>query len=211
MSSWLKGLLWFVGVFGAFGGLLYAFVVDVWTVHDDDPTLAAAMAPTIEGGDVLVLMKKPGVDHNHLTRCADPEAPGRYVVGRAKGTRGARVEIARDAVRIDGHPDNTIHTCAEPRRLVVDPRTGEEVPLGCFLEGSSGLEFETLRDPAHADAPRTYTVGPGETILVSDNRAMHLDARDFGPLPDGSCQHIVLRLWGKGGPTDGRRRLNVLW
>ena len=37
---------------------------------------------------------------------------------------------------------------------------------------------------------------------MSDNRAMHLDARDFGPLPDGSCQHIVLRLWGAGGPTD---------
>ena len=39
---------------GAIGGLFYAFVVDVWTVHADDPYLSASIAPTLEPGDVIL-------------------------------------------------------------------------------------------------------------------------------------------------------------
>jgi signal peptidase I len=53
-------------------------------------------------------------------------------------------------------------------------------------------------------------VEAGKVFLVSDNRLMHLDSRDFGQVDVSTCSHIVYRLWGERF-TDSSRRFTILW
>jgi signal peptidase I len=47
--------------------------------------------------------------------------------------------------------------------------------------------------------------------LLSDDRHVHVDSRDFGALDVTACQHIVFRLVGAGGFGDDKKRLSVIW
>ena len=51
----------------------------------------------------------------------------------------------------------------------------------------------------------------GKLYLFSDDRYLHLDSRDFGSVPEATCQHLIFRLWGAEGFTDGAHRFNMLW
>ena len=53
-------------------------------------------------------------------------------------------------------------------------------------------------------------VEPGKLFLVSDDRHIHKDSRDFGGVDAATCEHVVFRLWGERF-TDGSRRFNILW
>jgi hypothetical protein len=46
---------------------------------------------------------------------------------------------------------------------------------------------------------------------LSDNRAMHLDSRDYLGVQPSTCQRVTLRLWGAAGWFDAKKRLTVLW
>jgi signal peptidase I len=50
----------------------------------------------------------------------------------------------------------------------------------------------------------------GKLFLVSDNRSMHEDSRDFGQVDASTCEHIVFRLWGEHY-TDSSRRFTIIW
>jgi signal peptidase I len=46
---------------------------------------------------------------------------------------------------------------------------------------------------------------------LSDDRYLHLDSRDYGTVPEESCQHVFFRLWGAAGFGDASRRFNIIW
>jgi signal peptidase I len=53
-------------------------------------------------------------------------------------------------------------------------------------------------------------VEPGKVFLVSDDRHIHKDSRDFGQVDGAACEHVVFRLWGESF-GDSSHRFNVLW
>src|SRR5580658_6282937 len=103
MRGWFKFIFWVVGILGVVLLVLYAFFFDVWTIPTDDPTLAAAIEPTVSAGDVVVVTRHTSVSRGNLLRCADPQSPGRFVVARAMARFGERIDIGNEVVAIDEH------------------------------------------------------------------------------------------------------------
>ena len=204
-------LLWALGACALLGGLLY-LVVDPWTVPSDDPQLAASIAPTLSVADLVLVARSTGASDAALVRCADPDAPGRFVIGRVVAHAGEHLELVGGALTIDGKAVAASVTCDPSRVHIVDPKTQEEQELSCNLEELGGYH-SILRnaDPSKADPDVKADVEAGRVYLLSDNRVMHLDSRDFKTVLASSCQRIVLRLWSSAGWLDAKNRLTVLW
>ena len=58
---------------------------------------------------------------------------------------------------------------------------------------------------------KVNAIEAGKWYLVSDDRHIHLDSRDFGQIDPTTCQHIVYRLQSAKGFGDSKRRLSVIW
>jgi signal peptidase I len=205
-------MAWVGGIVGIVLAALYYFVLDVWTLPVDDPLLAASIAPTLEAGDVVVVTRRGSVERGHLLRCADPQAPGRFVVARAIGTYGDRVDISGEVVSVDGRRTPSPRRCDPPRSTVRDPAKNEDVELYCGVEDYAGTSFSALRNGEHPEPPsKAATIEPGRWFLVSDDRHIHLDSRDYGQVESSTCQHILFRLVGPTGFSDAKSRLTVIW
>lgn len=211
MFGWFKAIVWLAAFIGTILLLLYLVAFDVWQVPSDDPLLTASIQPTLSAGDWIVVTRRPAVARGNLLRCADPEAPGRFVIGRAMAESGERVSVDNDVVSVDGRRLPSPRACEERTRTVVDPTTNEEVELFCSIEDYGESTFGALRQPARPRPSTTATVDRGKWFLVSDDRHVHLDSRDYGQLDPAGCQHIVLRIVGPKGLSDARSRLTVLW
>jgi signal peptidase I len=61
------------------------------------------------------------------------------------------------------------------------------------------------------EPPTKTTVPAGSWFLVSDDRHVHLDSRDYGEVDPSTCQHVVFRLVGAAGFGDSRKRLSIVW
>jgi signal peptidase I len=196
----LKLALWLAGLLGIGLLVLYAFAFDVWTVPADDPVLAASLAPTLDPGDVVILTRHPLIVHGYLLRCPDPEAPGRFVVARAIAQGGETVSFSDEMAFVDGHHSPSPQVCNPPSVVVGDPRSGLNVELTCAVEEYGEMNFSVLRATNPAISTKTpRKVGPGTWFLVSDNRHFPLDSRDYGPIDQRLCQHVVLRVKGHDG------------
>jgi signal peptidase I len=214
MSSWIRIGLWIAAVFGAVGIVLYAFFFEVWVVPSDDPLLAASIAPTLQPGDVLVVSRRFNVERGNLLRCPDPQAAGRYVVARAIGHWGDQLDLTGEFVSIDSHTTPSPRSCDEAEVIVHNPATDQDVPLHCSVEEYGEMSYHALRAMAYPEPFHPVVVEAGKWFLVSDDRHVHLDSRDFGQVEGGSaggCQHIVFRIVGAGGFLDGRSRLSIIW
>ena len=77
------------------------------------------------------------------------------------------------------------------------------VKPGSFTIGSEEAETE--------EPPTKVEVEAGRWFLVSDDRHLHLDSRDFGQIDPVGCQHIVFRLVGAAGFGDTAKRLSIIW
>jgi signal peptidase I len=211
MRGWLNFVAWVAGIGGVVLAVLYYFVLDVWTVPVDDPLLAASIAPTLEAGDVVVITRRSTVERGHLLRCADPQAPGRFIVARAIGRYGDNVAISGETVSIDGRRTPSPHRCDPPQSTVFDPRKNADVELTCAVEDYAGRDFSVLRDGAYPEPGSKTDVGLGKWFLVSDDRHIHLDSRDYGQVEPSTCQHILFRLVGPAGFADAKSRLTLIW
>ena len=211
----MRGLLIFLGWLSACAVLsmlvLYAFVVDLWRIPEDDPLLAASIEPTLRVGDLVVLLRRSSVTRGILVRCEDPDAPGRFVVARAMARDGDRIELRNDLVRLDGRPLKQSRDCAKARVSVYDPRTAADVSLACSVEDYGDFPFTTLHSLEPSEPPVVVEVDASRWFLVSDNRHVHLDSRDYGLIDPRTCQHIVFRLAGASGVGDAERRLGPIW
>jgi signal peptidase I len=77
----------------------------------------------------------------------------------------------------------------------------------------SGWHFRGhyAKPPKRIRTEREKRVEADHLFLLSDNRDIHDDSRDYGTVPLGSCkQRVVFRLWGKGGWADVEHRMTVI-
>src|SRR5271170_389092 len=199
MRGLLNFLVWIAAIGGIVWGALYWFLIDVWTVPKDDPLLSASIQPTLQPGDLLIIMRQPSVDRGNLVRCADPQTPGRFVVGRAMAKGGEHVEIGGGSVTVDKSHSSTQHACDRSVWSVFDPGTNDNVDLKCSSQEYAGRDYDELYSSDIKDPPVDTVVETGKWYLVSDDRHVHLDSRDFGAIDPRTCQHVVLRVIGAGG------------
>ncbi|HEY3819104.1 MAG TPA: signal peptidase I [Polyangiaceae bacterium] len=210
MRTWLKLVAWVGGILGAVGLLLYAFVFDVWTIPSDDPMESASIEPTLSAGDVVLVSRHTTVTRGNLLRCPDPQAPGRFVIARAIAPGGEHLEIHDEVVTIDGKRLPSPRACDTPSAVIHDPQTDEDVTLRCSIEDYGERDFWALRSDT-PEPPSKALVEPGRWFLVSDDRHVHVDSRDFGQIDVASCLHIVYRLESRAGIGDDKKRLSIIW
>ena len=206
----LRVLLWIAVVCGALVGI-GAIFFQGWTVPSDDPQLAVSIEPTMSAGDVLLVTRSTGASDGALVRCADPDAPGRFVVGRVIGHAGDAIEFSSGTMLVNGSTPSSSVACEPAVVHLRNPATQEDQGLDCLLEEFAGSTHPALRSSKTADRDVKTTVEPGKVYLVNDDRVLHEDSRDFGAIAPATCQRIVFRLWSAIGWGDAKKRLSVLW
>jgi signal peptidase I len=211
MGTWFRIVLSVAAGLGAIVLVLYLLFFDVWRVPADDPQLAASIEPTLSAGDLIVVTRRTSGGRGDLERCADPDAPGRFVVGRAIAHFGERVGLNEEVVTLDGHRTPSPRACDPPSVTIRDPHDDEDVTLFCSMEELGDRPFEALRASQHPERPTNAVVDPSRWFLVSDDRHIHQDSRDYGQIDPKTCQHIVFRLVSAAGFTDSSRRLSIIW
>jgi len=207
-SGFTRSVVWITGILGAIGLLLYLFVFDTWVVPTDDLPMATAIAPTLDGDDRILTRRGSSPRIGELARCMMPDGSGRYVIGRMFGGEGDNVEIVNERVSVNGKAPAARFGCGSA--TVTQPVTLEKVQLSCSVEDNGAFTYSVLLHPEYREGQRVAKVEPGKVFLVSDNRHIHLDSRDFGQVDASTCEHVVFRLWGKSF-VDSTHRFNVLW
>jgi signal peptidase I len=211
MRTWFRLVGWVLGVVGGVLGILYVGFFDVWRVPTDDPMMAASIEPTLSAGDLLVVTRRSEPARGQLQRCADPQAPGRYVVARAIGHGGDKLEMVGEVVSIDGKRSPSPRACDPPQEVIHDPRTGDDETLACSVEDYGDTTYGALRSNDHAEAPTRAAVEAGRWFMLSDDRHVHVDSRDYGEIDGNTCQHIVFRVVSAAGFFDAKKRFTIIW
>jgi signal peptidase I len=184
-----------------------------WQVPEDDPDLAASIAPTLAAGDWVILWRASAPGFGDLVTCPDPENPGDVFIGRIAGEPGDALEVDDTGnITVNKARARSEHACETPKFMVDNPRNGEPVELRCDIELLGGVHHQRALVPSTGGlrpAPVKREVDPGSVFLVSDNRAHPFDSRDFGPVPRASCNEtIVFRLVSRLGFSNVRTRLS---
>jgi signal peptidase I len=211
MNAFTRFLVWSALILGALGAFLYFAFFDVWRVPSDDPQFVVSVEPTLTAGDIVLVARHGTPGTGNLVRCADPDEPRRFVVGRWSAGAGDKVVFDNEGLLINGSHFSSPRGCGRPLVAYTNPASGIQETLACRQIEFGGLTHEALFSAEHAEGTRTLTVDPGKILLVSDNRHMHLDGRDFGTIDPSTCEHIVFRLWGSTGFGDAPHRFTIIW
>jgi signal peptidase I len=209
----VKFVVWVTLIVGGIVALLRVTCLRFWTMPSDDALLSVSVMPTLEAGDVLVLFRLGTPTFGELVRCPDPEAPGRYVVGRILGEPGDTIVAELGSVSVNDKLVASRRVCIPAAFSVFDPKTGEAFDLSCEIEEAGGIEYTRARatNPAPHPTPYRVRVPEAQVFLASDDRHYHDDSRDFGPVPKESCkERIVFRLWSARGWFDDARRMMLI-
>jgi signal peptidase I len=211
MRKLIKAILWTAGILALIGVVLRLTVLDVWTVPDD-PRLAAAMGPTLQAGDVVLMLSTGAPEFGELVRCPDPETPQSYVVGRIAGFENDVVEIENGTLTVNNKRYGSESSCPKSTFTVPHPSSGSKVELTCDVVSMGGGWHYRGTAQNTSSVAKTHTqVGRGMVYLLSDDRAYHDDSRDFGTIVRASCKERVLfRLWGKSGFKDTEHRFTYI-
>jgi signal peptidase I len=208
-GGFTRSVIWLAVILGAIGLLLHMFVFDLWVVpRGVDGQFAASVLPTLMPEDKVLVLRGRVPLYGELARCASPVTPGELVVGRVLGSPGDRLTVTDQIVTTNGKPLAARRGCAP--RLVAHPVTENLVTMACGFVETGASSFEILSAPDSQGESHTAMVEAGKLYLVSDNRTMHQDSRDFGQVEASTCEHVVFRLWGEQW-SDATRRMNVLW
>jgi signal peptidase I len=201
---------WVVAIGGAIVLLLYLFVFDTWEIPGDDPMLGVSIEPTLRVGDRVLTRRQGDKTIGQLVRCRNPADANKFIVGRLFGTERDIVEVKHEQVYVSGKVYGGGHGC--PRMSLTHPATGQIEDLVCSETGDGTISYQTLHGAAELgmEADTYAPVETGKAFLVSDNRHIHNDSRDYGQIDFSTCEHIVFRLWGKSY-TDSSRRNTILW
>jgi signal peptidase I len=211
MNGFLRGLVWLGAILGAIWGVIYYAYADTWVIPLDDPRMLVSIEPSLRGGDLVMVARHGPPDIGDLVRCTDPDEPRRTVIGRLVGTDGSAVTILDQRFTTPGSREAADTACGDQH--LVNPATGEELDLQCNNRDFAGRSYQILTRTQDHEAlgPIEVKVPRGKSYLLSDDRYLHLDSRDYGMVSSASCQHILFRLWGPNGFTDGSRRFNIVW
>ncbi len=211
MDKLLRFLLWTGGILAGLIALGRLFLFEGWTIPDD-PYLAASIAPTLQAGDYVLVLTRGESDFGDLVRCPDPDDTSRWVIGRIAGLGGDEVEVQGPLLRVNGRSYTATEACTDPTFEVAHPDTGSTVELRCSrVEMGGGWHFRGTLGKSNPSNDHKKSVGTGNVYLLSDNRDLHEDSRDFGTVPHASChQRIFFRLWGAAGWSDAASRLTLI-
>lgn len=212
MRKLLRFVLTLLILAGIIVGIGRAVAIRWWRIPSDDPYLEASIAPTLRGGDLILLWRFSPPRFGDLVLCPEPKAPDREVIGRIAGVEQDSVEVQGHNVRINGRGIKTDGDCYEELFTVTDPQTGQEVEQRCDREAlGSRLHFRGNLGPKDPPAEVKAVLGDGQVFLLSDNRLYPYDSRDYGPVERSSCKEtVVFRLVGAGGFSDVRTRLSFI-
>jgi signal peptidase I len=203
-------MFWFLLILGGIVGLLYLLVIDVWRIPADDAQLAASVEPVMSAGDVVLVLRNGQASPGHLARCQDPQEAARFVTARVIASEHEAISVSGRAVVVDKKLQ--VHPRACPSTTMKNPGNGLDVTLQCTFEDTRGSEHPMYVSTAEeVDDTVSTEVENGKVYLLSDNRALHLDSRDFGQLPASSCKTVLFRLWGATGWFDDQKRMTLLW
>jgi signal peptidase I len=211
MSKLLRYLAWTLLIAGGLIGIARLTVIRWWRVPVGDPYLEASLAPSLRGGDWLILWRGTAPSEGSLVLCPEPKAAGRYTIGRILGEKGDHVKLTNGGVFVNERRFETESGCDS--FTVRDPGTGQETKQSCQREvvGSQthlrGEPLPTLPKPSDAEVD----VPGGQVYLVSDNRQFPWDSRDFGPVERSTCaETVIFRLVSKDGFFDVPNRLTLI-
>lgn len=208
MKDFTRTAVWILAILGAIALLLHLLVFDTWVVPGNDPAFAASVVPTLLPQDRILTRRGSSPVVGELARCASPTTTGEYVVGRVFGMAGDTVQVDENGPTTNGKPHPARHGC--PQVTVVHPVTGSLVPMNCGVVETGAWSYQFVSHPEMRVGTHSARVEAGKLYLLSDNRLMHQDSRDFGQVEAATCEHIVFRLWGERY-TDGSRRFDILW
>ena len=206
MRKFLIGVLWITGILAIIVLVLRLTVFKLWTIPDD-LVLDSSLRPSLQSGDIVVLLTAGDRGFGSLVRCTDPEDAQRYVVGRIVGLEGDEILVKPPMVTVNGTLYNKGDECGFNNFEVPHPTSGAPVQASCSrIEMGGGWHYRASVTSPEAESK--HKVGPGRVFLLSDDRTFHDDSRDFGAVLASTCtEMIVFRLWGKGGWSDAQRRL----
>jgi signal peptidase I len=213
MGNILKLVLVVAALVGMVIGIARLTVLRWWRVPLDDPYLEASVAPTLRGGDLVLLWRATTPNFGALVVCPDPEDSARVVIGRIAGEGGDKLTIDGDGLEINDRKAHTETACSEAMFEVADPSTGSTVEQACVIEdlGGVGHMRGSVADVKGGPPPSTREVGPGKVFLVSDNRRYPYDSRNFGSLDASTCKEsIFFRLVSKNGFLDVKPRFTYV-
>lgn len=204
--------MWSLIALGVFIGILRATAIRWWKVPDNDPYLEASIAPSLRGGDWVLLWRLTPPALGSLALCPEPKHADRFVVGRLVGEEHNTVRVEGSRVFVNEKVFPREGSCADDHFKVAPPQGGSELELACSMEVASGLTHPRGDADSTADIP-AYEVElkVGEVALVSDNRRFPYDSRDYGAVERATCTETVFfRLFGSGGFFDSSRRFQYV-
>jgi signal peptidase I len=207
-----RWLLWsFIGL-GVIFGMLRAVAIRTWRVPVGDPYLEASIAPSLRGGDLVVLWRFTPPALGALALCPEPKHPERFVIGRMIGEERNTVRIDGTHVFVNERQLSSEGTCADDHFKVTPPQGGPEVEQRCSLEVANGVIHPRGEAEATADLAKVeLELKAGEVALVSDNRRYPYDSRDYGAVDRSTCKETVFfRLFGAEGFFDAARRFQYV-
>ena len=212
-SNIIRFGVFFVVIIGALVGVLRLTCLRWWQVPVDDPDLAASIAPTLRAGDWIILWRATEPSFGDLVLCPDPEEPAEVVIARIAGEPGDHLAIdTTGRLEINGSRITSDSSCNVPRITVEHPRSGEEIELRCDIEQMGGRYHQRALVPPKAPLKPIASkreVEADTVYLISDNRYLPFDSRDFGPLPKASCgETVIFRLVSRLGFSDVPARLS---
>src|SRR5690606_37086920 len=111
MRAITRAIVWLLVLLGILIGVARITAIRWWRVPDDDPYLEASIAPTLRGGDLLILWRLTPPMIGDLVLCpepvADPEEAEasreeRIVIGRVIAQAGDSVKITSSTIHVNG-------------------------------------------------------------------------------------------------------------
>lgn len=210
MQKFVRFLLWTALIVGLIVGAARATALRWWQVPVGDPYLEASVAPTLRGGDMVLLWRLSKPKFGDLVVCPEPKRPDRVVIGRIVGESGDHVKIEGQAIEVNGRAAETETACAPSTFKVNHPSTKREIEQQCVIEAVAGVSHMRGNAAGQGINPRPadVRVAEGTVFLLSDNRLLAYDSRDYGVVQRDTCtETVVFRLWSQQGWSDDQARM----
>lgn len=178
-----------------------------------DAELSASVAPSLEGGDWVLLWRltRPGL--GDLVICPDPDDTSNIVIGRIAAEGGDTVMIQGHTLLINDNKPLVEYNCTEQTFSLIDPDTEKDLEIYCDMEELGEKLHMRGHNAKLKVKERRFekTVEPGKVFLLSDNRVRPFDSRHFGTIDRQTCTETVFfRLVSEKGFFDGERRLTYI-
>src|SRR5450432_2391994 len=160
MWKFLRIVAWTSLIIGALIGVLRLTAIRWWQIPLNDPYFEASLAPTLRGGDWLILWRASAANYGDLVLCPEPKT-NRPVIGRIVGEAGDHLKIEGSTLTVNNALIRVDDGCEKFR--VRDPSSpnGDEVEQSCSLEVIGGRthprgnapQAQAELNPAEFDVP----------------------------------------------------------